>query len=297
MDSRFGPTGALVTFVNANRLRLDGILYFAAEGAPTVVHVHGSFGNFYQNPLVRVMAERFLASGINFLSFNTSGHDGVAEGTLDSEDMRYIGGAVASFEETVEDIRAAVEFVKPFSREIVLQGHSLGCDRVVNYMLKSGDRHRCVLLAPCNSYELQAAWLRGESVESQRARLRTRDGHSSALDWLPAAEYGVLAGEGWTYSNPVTREALLSISEGPPFQLFRYDEPTADWTLPVRALVAIGSCDTLVTVLPSVAFSWLQGHFLSMASLEVLDANHGFSGKEADVSATVCQWVVTGEAA
>jgi hypothetical protein len=72
--------GELVTFKNSKKFHHDGILFYSGEHRPAIVHVHGSYGNFYQNEFIRTMAEVYLAANINFLSFNLAAHDAVAEG-------------------------------------------------------------------------------------------------------------------------------------------------------------------------------------------------------------------------
>src|SRR2546426_6395954 len=132
---RNSPLGELVTFKSSAGLHLDGILYRREENVTTIIHVHGSYGNFYQNHFIRLMAESYLASQINLLSFNLAGHDGFGEGYRNMEDFEYVGGAVNDFGECVSDIAGAVAFVNGFSDRIILQGHSLGCDRILHYLV------------------------------------------------------------------------------------------------------------------------------------------------------------------
>ena len=61
---------------------------------------------------------------------------------------------VSSFEECIQDIEGMVRFAKPFSNRIVLQGHSLGCDRVLHYLISSNRPFDFVLLSPCDSYKV-----------------------------------------------------------------------------------------------------------------------------------------------
>src|ERR1039457_7651208 len=109
MKARRPILGELVTFVNRRGLGISGILYGQRRGATTVIHVHGSFGNFYANNFVPLMARTYAQAGINFLSINTSGHDGIAEGDRKGE-LEYVGGGRSSFNECVPDIHAAVTF-------------------------------------------------------------------------------------------------------------------------------------------------------------------------------------------
>ena len=57
-----------------------GYLATAKDSIPaTVIHIHGSCGNFYENAFIATMARLYTARGVNFLSFNNRGHDCIAE--------------------------------------------------------------------------------------------------------------------------------------------------------------------------------------------------------------------------
>ena len=72
--------GKLMSIVNGAGLVLDGIVFSPPNARLAIVHVHGSLGNFYQQPFIRVFANRLARHGIAVLSFNLTGHDGVSEG-------------------------------------------------------------------------------------------------------------------------------------------------------------------------------------------------------------------------
>ena len=205
-----GVQGELITCKSMSSRDLDGILYREGDTSTTVIHIHGSFGNFYQNPLVRYMAQVYRDRGINLLSVNTSCHDGISEGYGPNGNFAYIGGGISPFGECVSDIAGAIEYVKPFSRKTVLQGHSLGCDRVVHFLIKTKAKHDFILLSPCDSYQLQCSWISPETVEQQIARLKQEPPSDPIFDWLPSREYGVKGPGDWTYPIPITRPALLS---------------------------------------------------------------------------------------
>ena len=59
-------------------------------------------------------------------SFNLTGHDCLAEQYQNLWDFEHVDGAVTRFEECVANNRSAIDFTKPFSEGIVLQGHSMG---------------------------------------------------------------------------------------------------------------------------------------------------------------------------
>lgn len=285
-----GPRGELITIQNDQGLQLDGILFSATGSDCTVVHVHGSCGNFYSHKFIRVFAAIALRNNVNVVSINMSGHDSLAEGYFDDGRFPYVGGAVVDFEMCVSDICAAVGFCRNLTSRVVLQGHSLGCDRVLHYLRSTGEIEECVLLAPCDSYQLQSLWIAPELVEEQIARLEVHRNVGEPLEWLPSKEYGVRQGEGWTYAIPITRRALLSIMKGPPFEMLRLSDP-AEFRLPVAALVHIGGADALQTWPAAEMFDYLRARLAKLNELWIPQADHMIGGCEEIVADHIVRWI------
>lgn len=285
------PPGRLVTLKSLSGLLLDGILYSGRPKAKKiVVHVHGSFGNFYQNYFLRVMAKYYRAKGIDFLSFNLAAHDGLAEGYWVDERFEYVGASVTEFSSCLEDIGGAIAYVSNYS-QIVLQGHSLGCDRVLHYCATTGAKYPFILLSPCDSHALQVRWTGGETVERQSARLRLAAPKSDdELDWMSLREYGVAQGE-WTYPNPITRKALLSILDGPVMQLLRFDDPSPKLQLQQPGIAYIGGADALQTEEPHAMFTFLKDRLTSLTELFIPAGGHGLESCEALVARKLADWV------
>ena len=128
--------GELITFTNERGLPLDGMLYSGEGNRVTIVHVHGSMGNFYHNLFLRLMGRRYVEAGINLLPFNLAAHDCVSEGFRFDYSFGYTGGAIVEFGTCVDDIAAAVAQAEAFSDAVILQGHSLGCDRIIQYIIE-----------------------------------------------------------------------------------------------------------------------------------------------------------------
>ncbi len=280
--------GKLVTFENTRGLSLDGILYKLSSSCLTVIHVHGSIGNFYQNQFLRVMAQKYLEAGINFLSFNLSGHDGIAEGYR-YEMFEYIGGSMVEFEECLHDIKGAIEFVKPFSDRIILQGHSMGCDRVLHYLTSETEPYEFILLSPCDSYQLQCDRIYPDTIENQIARLKKVD-TVEPHQLLPEAEYGIKEAND-TYSIPITKRALLSIMEGPVFQLIRIKSP-AEFFISSRCLVYIGGKDPLQTTDSETMFSYFEKRVRKVSRVSEKEGDHDLSGCELEVAEKITSWII-----
>ena len=241
-----GPrvNGELLSVVNSAGLVLDGLIFRPPSPRLAIIHVHGSLGNFYHQSFIRVFASRFARHGIAFLSFNLTAHDGIAEGYSAAGDMRYVGGSLAPFESCLDDLDALVRVARTLCPRVVLQGHSLGCDRVLFYAQQRTVDIPLILLSPCDSHRLQEQWLDSETVTQQVARLAATSDAASPLQLVNPSEYGVAGPDGWTYSIPVTKAALLSIIAGPPFQLLRVGS-TAQPLSGAPAFVYLGAEDSI----------------------------------------------------
>lgn len=286
--------GRLVKIGVADGHQLDGILYEAEESIATVLHVHGSLGNFYQQPFIPVFAQVLTREGINLLSCNMRSHDGIAEGYDGEGEMKYVGGSLARFETCVQDIKGAVSWSRRLGRKVYLQGHSLGCDRVLHYLKETGEGLSPILLSPCDSYQLQKEWLGDDKFSQQQAALRERmEGRATeegnAWSLAPEEAYGLKGGDGWTYAIPVTEEVLGSILLGP-----------VGWILAIeKGCTVVSSADALAYL--------GQGDPIRGASMEAMKAHlevllpkvtlieelggHNLEGCEEKIAERVAEWI------
>jgi len=284
--------GELITFQNTTGFHHDGVLYESENSKKTIIHVHGSYGNFYQSPFVRVMAKAYVENGYNFLSFNLRCHDGFAEGYKNENDFEYVGGALTDWATCVSDIESAVQFAITFSDRIIIQGHSLGCDRTVEYLLKSNKDFDFILLSPCDSYQLQSKWLQpDETVEQQTKRLKIGQTTLNNFDWLPINEYGVYSMKE-DYILPITRKALLSIISGPPFKLFKISDPV-HYYLNQNCFIYIGGKDNLQTEKPMMMFDFFKERIKNVESCLVEDGDHMLKNYEEKVAKKIIMWLKT----
>lgn len=233
--------GRLVAFDNKKNLELIGLIFEADGGDKEniIIHVHGNYGNFYNNKFIWKMSEKYLSCGVSFLTFNLSAHDGLCEGYRKGI-LDYVGGAVSDYSESILDIEAAVDFVKIAGyKKITLQGHSLGCDKILEYVLNHNDIEKVILLSPVDSYAVQERWLymhKNETVEEQLDRLiKLCDSENDVLQWLDLNEYGAEGlNDDWIYKIPVTTKALLSILQGSAFKFIKLKMERTFWSTKKR---------------------------------------------------------------
>jgi hypothetical protein len=184
---------------------------------------------------------------LNFLVFNNRGHDCLSEAYRTGQ-VVYVGGSIEDFTECILDIAAAVRFAKELGDEVMLQGHSHGCEKVLHYVQTTSAGHPIVLLSPSDSYQLHRRYLAqraagGESVEQQIARLKTTY-TLSGWEWLPEGEYGI-ATDHAAYEIPSTAASLHGLMDGPAFQILRLDIPWRGERLANPAWAYLGGQDPL----------------------------------------------------
>jgi len=290
--------GKLVNFTNSKNLELIGLLFEpdSVEVDTIIIHIHGNYGNFYNNKFIWYMSKIYTENNFAFLSFNLSAHDGLCEGyrlgILD-----YVGGGVADYNESILDIDASVKYAHKIGyNHIILQGHSLGCDKIIDYIL----RYRpadcgIVLLSPVDSFAVQKRWLRlhkSETIAAQISRLKQYpDAIDNSLTWLNIDEYGA---EGlnvdWIYQIPVTKKTLLSILEGSAFKYLNLECGT-DFSIENPAFIFLGQNDGLQMVSQKEMRMFLSKHFMNCMFEDTLVADHDIIGVEQLLSKKIVSWL------
>lgn len=290
--------GKLINFSNEKNLELIGLLFEpdSLKANTVIIHVHGNFGNFYNNKFIWYMSQTYTESGYAFLTFNLSAHDGLCEGyrlgVLD-----YIGGGVADYNESILDIDASIKYVRRIGyQNIVLQGHSLGCDKIIEYLIKYHPTDcSTILLSPVDSYAVQNRWLqmhKHETVAAQISRLKKYpEVLDESLEWLRIDEYGA---EGlnadWIYKIPITKKALLSILEGSAFQYLNL-ECGVDFSIEYPTFVFLGLKDGLQMVSQREMRDFLSSHFVNCHFEDTLYADHDIIGVEQTLSSRIVAWL------
>lgn len=293
--------GRLVSFRTKENYEIIGMLYSNSErpSEKIVIHIHGNFGNFYQNKFIWIMSYLYIDHGIDFLAINLSSHDGLAEGYY-GKDLKYVGGAVADYSDSQKDIDAAIEFVKQRGyKTIILQGHSLGCDKIIQHSLNNNSIYPLILLSPVDSYKVQSEWIYPETVENQIKRLsRSVKEPSTAwgkadFDWIPSREYGAKGDTAdWTYEIPISRPALLSILKSSAFKYLNVMSGSP-FIIKCPVFVFVGARDGLQMHENKTWITFLEKSFPNSQIVSHLDADHDVCGVEEEVSELIIQWIMT----
>lgn len=122
-----------------------------------VIHVHGMSGNGYENYFLDNFREMYNKNGISLFTIDTRGRGIISSfwrgNEIDSwgEGTKLGGSCFEIFSESVDDIQVAIDYLKAQGRsKFILQGHSLGGSKVVNYLVTKNNPEiiGAVLLAP-----------------------------------------------------------------------------------------------------------------------------------------------------
>ena len=143
----------LVRINSIDNIEQPGILYSPCKNTDKIViHVHGLCGNFYENNFIDILAKAYTENNYAFLTFNNRGRDNIVELHKNNGSL-IIGGCLERFSDCILDIEGVINWVKEKGyKEIVLEGHSYGCNKVLYYYNHKRDSiiKKIVLLAPCD---------------------------------------------------------------------------------------------------------------------------------------------------
>lgn len=287
-NSTVSSPAHLVRFCGVNDYEYVGLLWQNNRNSDKVViHCHGNYGNFYQNSFVEVFADAMQKVDIALLSFNFKAHDGFAEGYFGNR-LEYVGGAINPVDSCIEDLIAAITFCREqgFS-EVFLQGHSLGCERVIAFCRTNKYSFPSVLLAPVNSKLTQEVWCRERlltTVSDQIQTLRNKDGNE-----LLKGQYGSPSSDpAWDYDIPIYKNSLLALLESKEIRLF--DPEESDLGKIENCMVVLSAADQFNLGHYSQHLNFFQSRLGINSKIVEADVDHDFDGREAEIASICAEW-------
>ena len=194
----------LVRISSTDNIEMVGILYEPEEKSnKIVIHVHGLCGNFYENKVIDILAKTYTNKGYIFLTFNNRGINFISE-LIKGNGYEVIGGCYERFKDCLLDIEGATMYAKNKGyTDIILEGHSYGCNKVLYYYDKKKDTSikKIILLAPCDIPQVCVKFLSKEKYEIARqesTRLVNEGKESELIEFSVNANGVISAG---TYYN------------------------------------------------------------------------------------------------
>lgn len=280
----------------ADNIELAGILYEPIDKTNRIVlHVHGLAGNFYENSFVDCQAKTYIQNGYSYFTFNNRGNGYFNElRKNDNNVVSYINGGAAfeNFEDCYLDIKSAVDYVKSLGyNEIILQGHSYGCNKAVYYYYKSKDPSisNIILLAPCDIIKEFQVFIGEEySRYIDKCKKAIESNNENKI-----IDYSLFPPMGFT-----AKTFISSFTEDSPNDFYRYRTDNYKCsllngiTLPV--LVQIGEDDNSALVVDkNIVTNYLITNIKNIELKYIENSNHGYIGKEQEMSDNCITWLNT----
>lgn len=270
----------LVRINSIDEIEQPGILYTPNEKTDKIViHVHGLNGNFYENRFLDILAKSYTNKNYAFLTFNNRGRDFITE-LLKGNDFTIIGGSLERFKDCLLDIEGVVNWVKDKGyKEIILEGHSYGCNKVIYYynQKKDNDIKKIVLLAPCDIPSEGKKFLSEEEyikAKAESTRLVKEKKETELIDFSVMANGKIAAG---TYYNDF-------LPNGDP-DFIRYVDGKNGRSdilksIDIPTLVVFGDVDECVLTQPIDIVTGYLTNNLSDCNIQIIEgANHSYTHK------------------
>ncbi len=281
--------GEFIRITTEDGLELQGLLFEPKiKTTKVLIHVHGWVGNFYENKFIDNIAREVIAKGFAFLTFNNRGA-GIIQDFIkrDHSKIKYarIGGSLEKFENSVIDIKAAIEFMNSRGyKEIILQGHSLGCQKITFYQYRNEDKRirGLILLAPVDDVNFTRKKLGDKYQEAiiTAKKLVEKDRQSPVPEWM--AFYPMLTAEMFlNVADPQSKSGRIFDYYGDMREIKKVGCPV---------LVIFGSKDEYQDNAVD-KLKILQENVKDCNTKVIENSNHGFVGYENILSQSISQWL------
>ena len=282
-----GIFGELVKFDTRDGLRLEGFLVRSRPGnRKAILSVFGMVSNFFSSKRYEALYAEAAGGDIDLFLANNRGMGSVNGFHTTGKLRQYIGTAREKFEECLFDIDAAARLLEELGyNEIILMGHSTGCQKVAYYCLKRKDPKvtGMILLAPCDDYNLaKKVELKGRFPEAVGvAKRMVREGRG--IDLTPEWISYYTAKRFLSYADPRNVES----------RLFDYDSDLKEFGKITRPTLAVFGSEEENVTKPVREYMRILESRKGGKDFEwkiIKGANHSFDGKERELAKAVLKW-------
>ena len=270
----------LVRINSIDWIEQPGILYTPnKETNKIVIHVHGLNGNFYENRFLDALAKSYTDKNYAFLTFNNRGRGFITE-LIKWNDFVVIGWCFERFKDCILDIQWIINWVKEKGyNEIVLEGHSYWCNKVLYYYNKTKDKNikKIVLLAPCDIPSECKKFLSKDEYEKAKneSTKLVNEGKENELIYFSAMANGKISAGTFFYDFlPNWENDFIKYSDGIDAKselLNNIDIPT---------LVIFGDEDECVLTQPINIVKWYLKNNIKDCNIQIINwADHWYNWK------------------
>lgn len=283
-----------IRFKASDSVELQGWLS-NEKGDTSVVHIHGMSGNGYENYFLDDLRAMYRKNGISFFTIDTRGHGVISSfwqgDKIDSwgEGTKLGGSCFEIFKESIHDIQGAIDYLKTLGKDkFILQGHSLGGSKVVNYLISKNNLEviAAVLLAPTD----MVGWANIDPNHQsylQKAKKLVAEGKDEEL----------VCAQCWIDETPLSAQTYPTICEaGTAVDIYgNRDGGALLGKIQRPMLIAYGDNDIGITKIDRSIDKWLERvNKLKNINTEISiinQAEHSFKGYEQELSKAIESFV------
>ena len=243
----------------------------------TVLHIHGTGGNFYFNPFIDPLRGAYHKNGYDYFTVNFPGHDN----TVVHE----------NFEDSNRAIDAWIGRMK--GGPVILQGHSLGTLKILNYLEKSDpDKIKrikaIVLLSP---FEIVAFYSQynGKPHDFVRKELdNLYVNHCDESDYVPRYIFDKWPISIRTFKNAIEENGIMDR-----FPARNDLRNCSIFRLRIPVFIALGSSDDYLYPPAETVYDMIRNKQNNIACCLIKGAPHNFEGKIDGLVKNVESWLKT----
>jgi len=292
----------IVSVTTKDKLILHGLFLENKNSNKIVINIHGSASNFYEEPFFENMAVAFPKNGFSWLSINNRGN------SVLTHTWQKTGSAVEKFEDCLLDINVWIEFViKKGYSTIILQGHSLGTEKIVYYMSKGKYKDKItgiVLLGFSDSFGCAHKFMEKTNCKgelfTEAKNLIEKDKGEQFLTTQWHSHAGILPKSAESFINQFSENSELS--KAFPFRLRKLDFYSSI-KVPILAIISDndkftnsdivreGSEHMMMSVNESVEL--LKKSNSRTKAVIIPKTNHDFEDKEEELTKVVTDFLIS----
>jgi len=284
----FDMQGTIVEIKTPDKLPLYGLYNKVNKSKSILINIHGTASNFYENYFMMPLVKLLEKEGISSLSTNNRGASVM-------QVYPHAGAAIEHFEDCVLDIDAWVDYaLSQGYKKIILQGHSLGTEKVVYYMNKGKNVRNInaiILLAPADSY--------GHTTELCLNKKELAELLEEAKNLVSKGDKEVFLRKKWlchgnilpkgadSFLNFFSQNSELSkafpLRQGKNLKMYQNIE--------VPILIAIGDQEEYTIIPVKEALKVLEKENNLARCFQLEDCNHDFEGKEEELNKIIISFL------
>lgn len=278
----------IVKIKTPDNIALFGYLAESEKKDTILINIHGTGSCFYAEEFESEFIERLPNLGVSVLFTNNRGN-------YTMESWQETGCAKEKFEDCLTDIDSWIEFARDNGyNKVILQGHSLGTEKVTYYMEKGKHKDKVIaviLLGFADSFGCQMKFLETQKVDPMVNALELiKEGRGNELIIsIHLCHAGVLPKTASSYVNCFSEDSELSKA----LPLRKGKDLTYYQNINVPILGVISDTDEWNKMLEVDTVSLLKNEN-SKAKIETIsDTDHSFLGKQKELVDIVENFIKT----